>query len=127
MQERVTRSGAGFGARDLDGQTLVFQRAASGSALLAVPLSGGPEKTLVPCVRGAPGFDVARSRVYYASCVNEGDPLLHVFEPTSGGDLVLGRLDAYSGGLAVSRDGETIAYLRAFDQGSDLMMIENFR
>ncbi len=56
-----------------------------------------------------------------------GDPapvrLLH----PDGRDELLGTLEKWDAGLAVSPDGTTILYTKAVREGSDLMMIENFR
>jgi hypothetical protein len=46
----------------------------------------------------------------------------------SGRGRLLGKLeDAEPYGLTVSPDGKTIFYTRVVNEGSDLMLIENFR
>ena len=54
---------------------------------------------------------------------------LYLLDPVTGRDRLLGKLDQASSenGLTVSPDGKTILYVKVENQGSDLMMIENFR
>jgi hypothetical protein len=60
-----------------------------------------------------------------------GDPAFHRLDPPSGRDEALGTLEnreRYGGGtIAVSPDGRTILYPKAVREGSDLLLIENFR
>ena len=81
------------------------------------------ERTLVEC---APGFAVAGGG-YYAGCADVLDAPLHRLDPASGRDELLGRLEGYARYVAASPDGRTLLYLRVVDEGSDLMLIENFR
>jgi serine/threonine protein kinase/dipeptidyl aminopeptidase/acylaminoacyl peptidase len=132
-EERVTRDGAGRGAiESADGRTLLFKRGNGDSPLLALPLAGGTERTVVACVKGPGGtFDVVASGVYYPDCTSLNSPLLHHLDPATGRDTVLGRLDMFelfgNGRVGASPDGRTILYTRAVRTGSDLMLIENFR
>ena len=131
-EERVTQGGAGRGAiESADGRTLVFKRRDEDSALVARPLAGGSERTLADCVRGMNGdFDIVASGVFYPDCAG-GDPVLHRLDPATGRDQVLGTLEKCekfgNGRIAVSPDGRTILYVKAVREGSDLMLIENFR
>jgi hypothetical protein len=48
--------------------------------------------------------------------------------PATGRGRLLGKLDRVQfGDMAVSPDGRTILYTRAVGEGTDLMLIENFR
>jgi Tol biopolymer transport system component len=131
-EEQLTLGGAGFGVRETeDGRTLLFKRGLGDSPLLALPLAGGAERTLVGCVRGSTmdgGFDVAGGAVYYADC-GRPDPSLHRLDLASGRDEVLGTLERYggSGTIAASADGRIILYDKITGEGSDLMLIEGFR
>jgi hypothetical protein len=53
-------------------------------------------------------------------------PLL-LRDAPSGRDLFLGTLERPFQGLAVSTDRKTILFARVVGEGSDLMLIENFR
>ena len=95
---------------------------------LAVPLAGGPERTVVDCVRYL-GYAVGAAGIYYLSC--GGDPLavpLSLLDPTTGRDRLLGKLERPGAGLAVSLDGKTILFTKGgVQEGNDLVLIENFR
>ena len=74
--------------------------------------------------------------IYYVACSSRSgwgssDPALHVLNPSTGDDRVLGTLERYASGgfsgLAVSPDGKVIIYNRFLREGHDLMLIENFR
>jgi Tol biopolymer transport system component/predicted Ser/Thr protein kinase len=132
-KERVTRGGAGPGAiESADGRLLIFTRGSEDSPLLALPLAGGPERTVAPCVGGSGGtFDVAASGVYYPDCSSFRDPVLHRLDLATGRDQAAGPLEDFerfgNGRVGVSPDGRTILYTKAGRNGSDLMLIENFR
>jgi hypothetical protein len=132
-EERVTRGGAGRGAiESADGRTLFFKGGNEDSPLLALPLTGGPERTAAACVGGLWGtFDVVASGVYYPDCSSVSSPALHQLDPATGRDQVLGTLEMFerfgNGRVGVSPDGRTILYTKAVRTGSDLMLIENFR
>jgi hypothetical protein len=75
-------------------------------------------------------FVVAATGIYYVPCFRDAsDAPLHLLDPDTGTDRLVGTLEKYFRGfpiLAVSRDGGTILYGRGTD-ASDLMLIENFR
>jgi len=125
-EEQVARTGGGRSQESADGRTLYVQRAWAGSSpLLAVPLAGGPERTLIDCV-GEAGFAVSGAGVYHVGC--GGDPSarpLLLLDPANGRDRLLGTLER-PGGLTVSTDGKTILYTRYTGEGSDLWLIEDF-
>jgi eukaryotic-like serine/threonine-protein kinase len=127
-EEQVARTGGGRSQEAADGKTLYVQRAAlAASPLLAVPLAGGPERTVIDCV---PRYSsaVGAAGVYHVGC--GGDPSavpLFLWDPATGRDRLLGTLERPGTGLTVSTDGETVLYTRSLGEGTDLMLIENFR
>jgi len=129
LKQRLTREGAGFKGREsADGQSLVYQSSATG-ALLAVSLSGGSPHQLIPCVTND-AFDVAAPGIYYVPCsLYATTAQLHVMEPSTGADRLLGPLEKLFRDfpmLSVSRDGRVVLYDR-YAETADLMLIENFR
>jgi hypothetical protein len=48
-------------------------------------------------------------------------------DTVTGRDRLLGTLDRPGPGLTVSADGKTILYSKMIGEGSDLILIENFR
>jgi hypothetical protein len=99
--------------------------------LLALPLAGGAARQLVECVKPT-AFAAGPEGVYYVACDPGPDPELHVMNPVTGHDRLLGRLEKYEYrfrplGLAVSPDGASVLYPRRIRDSFDLMVIENFR
>jgi hypothetical protein len=101
--------------------------------LLVQPLTGGDLHEIIPCVSQS-AYSVAADGIYYVPCldaVHPGpNPEFHVLNPVTLEDRRLGRLEKFSeftGGLAVSPDGQTILYTRLVSHGADLMLIEHFR
>ncbi len=130
-EEQVTQTGGGRCEEAADGETLFFQRATfANSPLLAVSLAGGQERTVIDCVPRF-GYALGRAGIYHEGC--GGDPRavpLLLRDTATGRDRLLGTLEraGESGrGLTVSADGKTILYAKQIGEGSDLMLIENFR
>jgi serine/threonine protein kinase len=121
-EERITRGGASF--ESVDGKTLFFMRRPYGSPLLALPLAGGPEREIARCVDS---FAVGPAGLYSLECSNDSETPLFVRDPATGQGRLLGKLDGADGELTVSPDGKAILFTKFIPQGSDLMMIENFR
>jgi serine/threonine protein kinase len=126
-EEQVTHSGDGRSEEAADGQTLYFQRFnGADSPLLALSLSGGQERTVIDCV-GTWAYALGQAGIYHEPC--GGDPQavpLLLRDTATGRDRLLGTLEG--GGVpTVSADGKTILFAKAVGEGSDLVLIENFR
>jgi serine/threonine protein kinase/dipeptidyl aminopeptidase/acylaminoacyl peptidase len=122
-----TSTGGGPAEASPDGRTLYFQRSVNNSALLAVPVDGGPERTVIDCVRSY-GFSVSSAGVYHLPCGGSGSLPLLLWDPSTGKDRRVATLDGpFFPGLTVSADGGTILYSKSTGQGADLVLIENFR
>jgi len=114
--EQVTHNGSGYLACELaDGKSLLYQAKASDSALLLMPVGGGSSREVVPCAKTA-AFDVSASGIFYVACDSEAGASLHVKDPVTGRDKVLGTLENFPSqpwpvSFAVSPDGTAILYL----------------
>jgi eukaryotic-like serine/threonine-protein kinase len=125
-EERVTHTSGCFPQESTDGKTLFFRREVADSPLLAVPVAGGPERKVVDCATS--GFTVGLAGVYHLGCAQDRRALpLYLLDPATGRDRLLGTLGTPWEGITVSPDGKTILYAKIVGEGSDLMMIENFR
>jgi hypothetical protein len=102
-----------------------LRRLSEQSPLLARPVAGGPERELAKCVSA---FAVGRAGLYSLECSEGPQVSLFLRHPATGRGRLLGTLDRLDeSNLTVSPDGKTILYTKMVAQGSDLMMIENFR
>jgi hypothetical protein len=77
------------------------------------------------------GFTIGPAGVYHLGCTSRwraGPVPLYLLDPATGRDRLLGKLEAAVGGMTVSPDGKTTLYLKhRIGEGTDLMMIEDFR
>jgi len=126
-EERVTHGGGGLAYESMDGKTLFFTRTLEADGpLFALPLAAGPERNVLQCVSSW-GFAVGPGGIYHLGCTADQRSMpLYLLDPATGRERLLGKLDTASR-LTVSPDGKTILYRERENQGSDLMMIENFR
>jgi Tol biopolymer transport system component/serine/threonine protein kinase len=129
-EERVTQTGGGAAFESVDGKALFFTRDMAGpSPLLAVSLGGGPERTVIDCVRRW-GFAIGTAGIYHLGCGPDGPALpvpVYLRDLSTGHDRLLGTMENWRPGFTVSPDGKTILYTKVVGEGSDLMLIENFR
>jgi Tol biopolymer transport system component len=130
-EERITHGGGSVAYESVDGSTLFFTRphgeAHVDAPLFALPLAGGRERKVLECVPHT-GFAVGPGGIYHLGCTADPSAVpLYLLDPATGLDRLLGKLEQANPGLAVSPDGKTILYQKLENQGSDLMMIENFR
>jgi serine/threonine protein kinase len=127
-EELVTHGGGGFAYESADGKTLFFTRTTYvNGPLYALPLAGGPERKVLECVPRK-GFAAGPAGVYHLGCTADLHVVpLYQLDPATGRDRILGTLEHATQGLTVSPDGKAILYQKLENQGSDLMMIENFR
>jgi dipeptidyl aminopeptidase/acylaminoacyl peptidase len=133
-QERVRgiegSAGSFLAIESPDGNSVLYQPQGPNSALMSAPLASGDAVQLVPCVAGT-AFSTGPRGIYYVACGPGSAPEVHVINPATAVDQVLGRLDGFErevpSGFTVSPDGTSILYTRPVSQGVDLMLIENFR
>jgi Tol biopolymer transport system component/tRNA A-37 threonylcarbamoyl transferase component Bud32 len=130
-EERVTRGGAWYAKEEsADGRSLLFMPKAEESPLVAHPLDGGPERTLVDCVFGwnSLTFRVRATGIYYRSCGEPGRQPIRLLDLATGRSRIVGLLPEDNGDrFAVSPDGKAILYTKTTSRSPDLMMIENFQ
>jgi eukaryotic-like serine/threonine-protein kinase len=127
---RITRGGGFRGVESPDGRTFVFATRDDESPLLAQPVAGGPARTLVACAITRT-LTAGPDGIYYLGCPAEApsSPVFRI-DPDTGATRRLGTAGVNGGfvpGMAVSPDGRRILFTRRVAEGSDLMLVEDFR
>lgn len=126
----MTHGGASFAKEEsVDGRSLLYWREKDGTGpVVAHPLDGGPDPTLVECATGwSNAFRVRPSGIYYRSCGKGGNNPMRLLD-AAGRTHELGMMpDDQGARFAVSPDGKAILYSRDTSRSPDLMMIENFQ
>ena len=95
------------------GKNLFYQSAnEKGGALMTVPLTGGPARQLLPCVRES-SFIAGAKGIYYVACDAGPDPLVQLLNPTTGETRALMTLSSIEYrmlpyGLAVSPEATLV-------------------
>jgi len=126
--QQLTDNGGSFPHESWNGEVLYYKAGSmNDDRLVGVPVAGGEERTVLPCV-AIFGYAVAPGGIVYHQCgVASAMRPLHYWDATTGQDRVVGSLEAdWIGGLSVHKDGKKIIYGRG-EATSSLMMIENFR
>jgi eukaryotic-like serine/threonine-protein kinase len=131
-EERVTHGGGSHAEESADGRSLLFWREKDERGpLVAQPLDGGPERTVVDCLIGwaKQTFRVHAAGIYYRSCGDgPGKNPIRLLDPATGRSRLLGLMPGDHGArFAVSPDGRTILYSQRPSGIPDIMMIENFQ
>ena len=140
--EQVTNTGSGFAAvESADAATLFYLgprppriHEPTDAPLFALPLTGGPSKEVIACVRGT-AFSVSREGINYLPCRSAPSdtrpPAVLFLDVATGKQRSLGALDGYENkmpsGFSASFDGRTFLYNKLVSRGEDLLLIENFR
>jgi hypothetical protein len=90
QRQRVTRGGSGYmGCESFDGQGVLYKPREGDAPLLMVPLTGGPVRQVVPCVRGGRAFAPTRQGIYYIACTSAQDPPIRLRDPVTGRERVV--------------------------------------
>ena len=92
-----------------------------------MPVEGGDETLVVPGIRSYRTFAVGRRGVYYASRAS-GQDSIRVHDLASGRSRLLLELSRpIAAGLSLSPDERYLLYSQTDDEGSELMLADNFR
>jgi serine/threonine protein kinase len=128
--ERITHSGGFRGVEAPDGQTFVYTVTDDESPLFAQPIAGGPRRQLVECAITR-SLAAGPDGVYYMACPAQAPTSqLYRLDLETGRESLLGTATIGGGfvpGMSVSPDGQRILFTKRITEGSDLMLVENFR
>jgi len=130
---QVTRHG-GFSAQEApDGRFLYYAKRwdypgpSSSNEIWRVPVEGGDETLVVPGIKSYRTFAVGRRGVYYVSGAS-GHDSIRVHDLATGKSRLLVELSRpTAAGLSLSPDERYLLYSQTDDEGSELMLADNFR
>jgi Tol biopolymer transport system component len=92
-----------------------------------VPVEGGDETVVVPGIKSYRTFAVGQRGVYYVSRVS-GQDSIRVHDLATGQNRLLLELSRpIAAGLSLSPDERYLLYSQTDDEGSELMLADNFR
>jgi len=129
----VTRHGGFAALEDPSGGVLYYAKGHDQPGLWRVPVRGGEEALAVPELqRGHWGYwGITEEGVYYINPDAPSGAELHMFQFSSGQFSVLARLGIRpkfgDAGFSVTPDGTSVLYTRIEREGSDIMLVRNFR
>jgi len=123
---QVVAKDGGTSAESIDGRSLYHVLSDDG-ALWRKPLDGGPERKVIDSV-WLRGFAVAEQGIYYTRADPESRWSIRFRNLSTGADTRIAELTKPPGvGLCLSPDGRNLFYTQIDGEGSDLMLVENFR
>jgi hypothetical protein len=111
-----------------DGKFIYHTKHRDMSSLYQAPAGGGEETKVLEAVTFL-DFAAAEGGIYFIPAADEsGRSSIYFLELATGKTTPVARIDKpVSVGLTVSPDGCSILYSQIDQQGSDLMLVENFR
>jgi len=124
---QVTRAGGYVVRESPDAKTLYYTKSGNvTSPLYSMPAGGGPEKKVIDQIWNR-GFCVFNDGVYYIRYTGTASEI-RFHDLASGNDRVIGTVEGKTHlYMSVSPDRKTILFPYSPQQGSNLMLIENFR
>jgi Tol biopolymer transport system component/DNA-binding winged helix-turn-helix (wHTH) protein len=127
---QVTRNGGGTALESADGKFLYYSKATPrGPSLWRVPVEDGEEVEVLEGISDATTFALTDQGIYF----------IPRREPTAGASIQFlsfadGKIKTIIAiakpvfvGFTVSRDGQSLLYTQIDQEGSDIMLLENFR
>jgi Tol biopolymer transport system component len=127
-EEQITHHG-GFHAFESQDGFLYYTKALADWSVWRVPLVGGKEEQVLKPVSSWTNFALTERGIYFSPGPGPDVKSLILFYDFSNGSTteVFRPAKPLSVGLAVSPDGRHLLYSQIDREGSDLMLVENFR
>jgi Tol biopolymer transport system component/DNA-binding winged helix-turn-helix (wHTH) protein len=124
---QMTENGGTVAFESTDGKTLFYCKGPAFAALFARPLDGGPERQIASDVTSR--FAVFEDGIYYIGRRGADKQYpIRFYEFTTGTSRLVTNVDGMlAEGFSVSPDRKTFLFSKSVFEGTDLMMIENFR
>jgi Tol biopolymer transport system component len=125
---QVTHKGGMVGAESTDGQYLYFTKGERDASLWRMSIDGGGEAQVLPSVYRY-NFAVTRRGIYFTpNREKDGSSSVEFLNFASGRVTQVAKIEkSLDLGITVSPDGQTVLYTQIDYEGSDLMLVENFR
>ena len=126
---QVTRNRGGVAFESADGGYLYLTSTSGSSPLYRMPAAGGPEEQVAPKVASWDSFGVTAKGAYFLP----DDMTLQLADAATGKITTVAKADksffggAFGGGISVSPDDAYMVFAEGKINGSDLMLVENFR
>lgn len=137
---KVTTGGSGLWSQESpDHRGILYSASNSASPLMFQAYAGGSPRQLRSCLAAGSVVTPAPEGIYYLPCLKApaADQPLHVFDPQTGGDILLGQLEEYHRPrdfysvnfrkISLSSRDHSVLYIRRGAATADLFLIERFR
>jgi Tol biopolymer transport system component len=124
---QLTRDG-GFGPRESpDGKFLYYTKALGDSSLWRIPIGGGAAAKVLEHVNWYQDLAIMDKGIYFISWQEANPSIRFLRFDTNEISIIAGFEKPLDHGLTVSPDGKWILYSQVEQEGSELMLVENFR
>jgi Tol biopolymer transport system component len=124
---QVTRDGGYMAVESPDGRFLYFSKPGAMPSLWRIPLQGGEETLVLESVMPA-YFAVTKEGIYFSPNPDRERRSIQFLSFATGRASPILALDGWpDGGLSVSPDVRTLLFAQIDQQGSDLMLVDDFR
>ena len=125
---RVTSNGGGSAFESPDGKYIYYVKGNWSGSLCKMPVGGGKESQVLPSVSWN-AFSLVNEGIYFISepGADGKSSIQFVSFPTGKVKTVAPMTSRASEGLSVSPDGRFLLFSQVDAEGSDLMLVENFR
>jgi Tol biopolymer transport system component len=125
---QVTTNGGNKAYESLDGKFLYYWKKID-SGLWKMPVSGGEESQVLPSLDSWRSFCVANEGIYFIPkrSADQKNSIQFLSFATGKVRTVVLMSAPPASGLSISPDGQFLLFSQIDDEGSDLMLVENFR
>jgi Tol biopolymer transport system component len=127
---QVTRNGGGVALESKDGKYLYYSKTTPrGPSLWRVPVDGGEEIEVLEGISDATTFALTDQGIYFIPRREPSAPASIQFLSFADGQIktIITVAKPVFVGFTVSRDGQSLLYTQIDQEGSDLMLVEQFR
>ena len=126
-EAQVTRHGGMMALEAPDGKSLYYTRGDAKSKLYRSATDGSGETQVLDSLFGR-SFAVTADRIFYLRQEENGESTLRSFVIATKVDTKIAAISKPTiNGVSLSPDGKYVIYTQVDSQGSDLMLVENFR